>query len=1750
MNVKFEFNDTFDNFSLPNTFKPNKVLENVKIAEKTLIDKNEKEDIGIISFDDSDFLNVSLTSLLEEINLEDQVKIDNKEIVLNKNVSNFIINNKGCDKINNKESDSWEKVENNLETRNFNEKSTYNYNIQSDRNTINYNKLNNSKDLFDWSDDNFLNESNGIDKNNLMVTNNCNKENKSNNLDGELSEWNLFEIDEKNKSKKDKIHQLESLNDEEKSESYFGSHLTCNLSDWNIPDMILQKYSKNNVKTMFDWQLKCLNNPKILLNNKNLVYSAPTSAGKTLVAEILAIKTLIERKKKVIFVLPFVSVVREKMFHFQDLLSTSGIRVDGFMGSYHPPGGFKSVQLAICTIEKANSLINRLLEENELDEIGAVIIDEMHLLGDPSRGYLLELLLTKLKYMIKKNNSLNIQIIGMSATLPNLDLLANWLNAELFTTDFRPIPLFEWCHVNGEIYDNNFKLIRKIEPVKELDKDVDNILQLSLETIKSSCSVLIFCPTKNWCESLSQQLSVAFWKLGTNENDLGKILRSELNVDLIKEVFEQLKRCPVGLDKILAKTVAFGVAFHHAGLTMDERDIIEGGFRSGAIRVLVATLTLSSGVNLPAQRVIIRTPNFCGKPLDTLTYRQMIGRAGRMGKDSSGESLLICQKNDYNIAKELTSANLEPVRSCLQSGKLKRAILEVIASGVANTFEDVNLFTSCTLLNDLNLIDEAIEFLKRNEFIRLQTVEENKLKYVATHLGKACLSSSLPPEEGLILFGELEKARRCFVLETELHLIYLVTPYSCCNLSINWMFYLNLWEKLPASMKRVGELVGIRESFIFNASQGKIQSEQKLQIHKRFYTALALQDLVNEVPLNKVALKFNCCRGLLQSLQQSASTFSGMVTAFCKQLGWTSVELLISQFQDRLHFGVNRDILDLMKLPIMNGPRARTLFNSGIENLLILASSTVETIENILHKVMPFESEKEREGESKFDVDKRNKIRSVWITGKRGLTEKEAAEMLVNDARRFIELEMGMVNINWGDKNDCVEESGGFKANLLYKKDLEINENLDQGEKEIKKNILSPTIINTSNEFVAPSQHCLSTIITPINQIKHQKKASTRNKRKLFNYSSESDVQETPEKKRKRKNKNRKKIDPFIIDNLNNINIENIDNKESFTKFQIEIKTKKSISLSLGCTEIESIKKPKIGMKSETQINKVLSFNKEIKGIGFNWGTNTVYYVCFESTSVSKLEKINLLKEIFNNPEIKVRIFDGKEQIKTAALSLGVDFNTNIEDPKVFDWILNPDGSEKNLQEMVIKYIPEAQNLLKSIDDKIKGVGSIGLNTKLSKTPPKLRCCVESVLTWFLFESFLKSQEKKLFHPFYVEMSLIKILSRMELIGFGVNLSKLQELSKILAQQTVDLEKKAFHIAGRTFSFSSSTDVAKILGMYQNKKRISTNKKALEKQLENPIAPLIVQWRKINSILTTTIYPLLKLIKNENRIYPCSITHHATGRISMHEPNLQSVPRNFESNDKAIIINCREAFQAKDNHLLISADYCQLELRLLAHFSKDKNLIEVMKRVNDDVFKIIASKLNNVKVEEVTDEMRQRAKQICYGIIYGMGVKGLSEQMNSCEEEASMFLENFHEKYPGIRQHIQTLIEKCKETGFIETLSGRRRFFENINNPHPAVKSQAERQAVNTTIQGSAADITKNAMVLIENVFQNKFKTSRNKPELVLHIHDELLYEVPEKYLAVTAKIIRKSMENAVKLSIPFPVKIKFGKSWGKLEMI
>ncbi|XP_061049137.1 DNA polymerase theta [Eubalaena glacialis] len=828
------------------------------------------------------------------------------------------------------------------------------------------------------------------------------------------------------------------------------------LANWGLPTAVLEKYHSFGVKKMFEWQAECLLLGQVL-EGKNLVYSAPTSAGKTLVAELLILKRVLETRKKALFILPFVSVAKEKKYYFQSLFQEVGIKVDGYMGSTSPTGHFSSLDIAVCTIERANGLINRLIEENKMDLLGMVVVDELHMLGDSPRGYLLELLLTKISYITQKSASCQaylasplsnaVQIVGMSATLPNLELVASWLNAELYHTDFRPVPLLESVKIGNSIYDSSLKPVREFQPMLQVKGDEDHVVSLCYETIRDNHSVLLFCPSKKWCEKLADIIAHAFYSL--HHQAEGLVRSSELPPVILEqkgllEVMDQLKHLPSGLDSVLQKTVPWGVAFHHAGLTFEERDILEGAFRQGQIRVLAATSTLSSGVNLPARRVIIRTPIFSGRPLDILTYKQMVGRAGRKGVDTVGESILVCKNSEKSKGIALLQGSLKPVRSCLQrqegeevTSSMIRAILEIIVGGVASTSQDIQTYASCTFLAasmkegkqgiqknkdsvQLGAIEACVMWLLENEFIQITEASDGTegSVYHPTHLGSATLSSSLSPVDTLDIFADLQRAMKGFVLENDLHIVYLVTPVFEDWTTIDWYRFFCLWEKLPASMKRVAELVGVEEGFLARCVKGKVvarteKQHRQMAIHKRFFTSLVLLDLISEVPLKEINQKYGCSRGQIQSLQQSAAVYAGMITVFSNRLGWHNMELLLSQFQKRLTFGIQRELCDLVRVSLLNAQRARFLYASGFLTVADLARADVAEVESVLKNAVPFKSTRKAVDEEEEAVEERRNMRTIWVTGRKDLTEREAATLIVEEARMILQQDLVEIGVQW-----------------------------------------------------------------------------------------------------------------------------------------------------------------------------------------------------------------------------------------------------------------------------------------------------------------------------------------------------------------------------------------------------------------------------------------------------------------------------------------------------------------------------------------------------------------------------------------------------------------------------------------------------------------------------------------------------------------------------------------------------------------
>ncbi|KAA0720083.1 DNA polymerase theta [Triplophysa tibetana] len=851
------------------------------------------------------------------------------------------------------------------------------------------------------------------------------------------------------------------------------------LSSWGLPKPVLDKYQSLGVQRIFEWQAECLTLGNVL-EGQNLVYSAPTSAGKTLVSELLILKRVLETGQKAMFILPFVSVAREKMFYLQNVFQEAGVRVEGYMGNTSAAGGFSALDVAVCTIEKANGLINRLIEEDKLNLLGTInpdlFIRFLHVMALLCSG---------------QSTTAGVQIIGMSATLPNLDLLARWLNAELYSTTYRPVPLMEWVKIGTNVYDDSLNLVRQFTPALPVKGDDDHIVSLCFETVQDRHSVLLFCPSKNWCEKLADTVGREFYNLHHKEIQSGSGVQSiSFNQEGLQDVLAQLKRTPAGLDQVLQRTVPWGVAFHHAGLTFDERDILEGAFRQGYIRVLAATSTLSSGVNLPARRVIIRTPVFNGHLLDILTYKQMVGRAGRKGVDTLGESVLVCKEAERAKGLSLIQGTLKPISSCLlkREGEgvttsMLRAILEIIVGGVASSPQDVRMYASCTLLasstasepanqggaesegRNKGAIETCIEWLMDNEFIHIEK-DGDAERFCPTHLGSATLSSSLSPPEALGIFADLQRAMKGFVLENDLHILYQITPVYVDWTTIDWYQFFCLWEQLPSAMKRVAEMVGIQEGFLARSVSGKLiakteKQQRQMAIHKRFFTTLVLCDLVNEEPLGAVAKKYGCSRGQLQSLQQSASTYAGMVTVFCNRLGWHNLELLLSQFQSRLSFGVQRELCDLVRISLLNAQRARILYSSGSRQAV---------------------------DESEVEAQERKSMRCIWVSGKKPLTEREAAQQIIAEARQLLQHDLALLGVEWKpassstnaqpDSSSLEETSSTKSAQSVSSSNCEQKQNDEEMKLEekaaekkfINKSAESSSSASSRQEFTASSE--------------------------------------------------------------------------------------------------------------------------------------------------------------------------------------------------------------------------------------------------------------------------------------------------------------------------------------------------------------------------------------------------------------------------------------------------------------------------------------------------------------------------------------------------------------------------------------------------------------------------------------------------------------------------------------------------------
>ncbi|KAK0731602.1 P-loop containing nucleoside triphosphate hydrolase protein [Lasiosphaeris hirsuta] len=783
---------------------------------------------------------------------------------------------------------------------------------------------------------------------------------------------------------------------------------------YGLPKPLVANFASQGIKTIYPWQKLCLLGPGLLRGEKNLVYSAPTGGGKSLVADVLMLRRVFEdRDAKAVLVLPYVALVQEKVRWLRNIvnsISRAGdlsqtppegqklwapradedtIRVVGFFGGSKVRATWADFDIAVCTIEKANSLINTAIDDCSISKLKAVVLDECHMIDDGFRGYLLELLTTKLLCLGRE-----IQVVAMSATLTNIDLLKRWLQGHSYETHYRPVPIEEHLVYEGNVYpaattagllktlthldartqatQSSVLPMRTISPSdhKELKDPVTNaVVALANETARAGYGVLVFSSSRAGCESDAVLISRVLPAL----HDAPTAVQ-ERRLDLLGD----LRSLSSGIDPKLEQTIPAGVAFHHAGLTTEERELIAGAYDAGVLKVCVATCSLAAGINLPARRVILHNARMGRELVGPAMLRQMRGRAGRKGKDEVGETYLCCQQDDLEVVVDLINAELPQISSCLISDKrrIQRALLEVIAIRLATGRESLDDYISKTMLAytaDPILIQEHVEEsladLQKMEFITVDAFSN----FNATKLGKAIVASSLDPEDGTFVYEELKKALQAFVLDGEMHVLYNFTPIpDTSTVTVNWRVFWNEMQELDESGLRVMTFLGLRPVMINKMLHGgtlKENTPEEREIARRyyrFYLALQLRDLCNEVPIHRVAQKYDMPRGSVQTLAQTCQGFAAGMIKFCECMDWGAMAAALDYFSDRLKAGARSDLLALAKITFVKSRTARIFWDNGFKTVAAVANADPNELLPVLMQAQPNKARLEARDEQKY----------------------------------------------------------------------------------------------------------------------------------------------------------------------------------------------------------------------------------------------------------------------------------------------------------------------------------------------------------------------------------------------------------------------------------------------------------------------------------------------------------------------------------------------------------------------------------------------------------------------------------------------------------------------------------------------------------------------------------------------------------------------------------------------------------------
>lgn len=564
----------------------------------------------------------------------------------------------------------------------------------------------------------------------------------------------------------------------------------------------------------------------------------------------------------------------------------------------------------------------------------------------------------------------------------------------------------------------------------------------------------------------------------------------------------------------------------------------------------------------------------------------------------------------------------------------------------------------------------------------------------------------------------------------------------------------------------------------------------------------------------------------------------------------------------------------------------------------------------------------------------------------------------------------------------------------------------------------------------------------------------------------------------------------------------------------------------------------------DTETSELSPMDAKLVGIGFCIEPGEAWYVPYEG-ELGQKKVHKMLLDFFETTHCGFYGHNLKYDLHILE-NINISVKKITFDTLIASYLLNPQSRRHNLDELSL----EKFNRIKIPIESLIGKGKSEIS--MSDVPiPEVKdyCCEDVDYTARLKELFEEELKTRKLAPLLadIELPLLPILQKMERRGIYLDAKELHGIQASLAVGIEKLKTEIFSLAEENFNLNSPKQLGRILfeklGLKmpgRNKGSFSTSADILEQLTqEHPIIEKILEYRGLEKLRSTYAEALpLSINARTHRIH-CSFSQSvaATGRLSCQNPNLQNIPVRTPEG-----IAIRSCFKPQHkNWSFVGGDYSQIELRILAHFSKDPQLLHAFKS-GEDIHAHTASLIFNVPIGLITPEMRSQAKTVNFGIIYGQGPFGLSQQLHISTQEASSFIKNYFERYPKVLDYLETCKIEAKKTGASRTLTGRERPIPELSNKNPMIRAAAERLAINTPLQGTAADLIKIAMIEIEKTIEEK----KLKGMMILQIHDELIFEVPDEEIPVFKALVKEKMETVIKLNVPVEVHIAVGKNWAE----